>query len=107
MIPGQIEEVIKLKENVSQIITEIQKTINEENFINTNKLIAFQQEIIKQIEVYRKNQVKRIKRNEVGTKNSMLYFNILNETKNLLLNAINLLKSFRDFVHFTNNNNTK
>ena len=107
LIPGQIEEVIKLKENVSQIITEIQKTINEENFINTNKLIAFQQEIIKQIEVYRKNQVKRIKRNEVGTKNSMLYFNILNETKNLLLNAINLLKSFRDFVHFTNNNNTK
>ncbi|MCK5839832.1 MAG: inorganic phosphate transporter [Bacteroidales bacterium] len=107
LIPEQIEEAVKLKMNVSQIITEIQKTIIEEKFINTNKLIAFQHEIIKQIEVYRKNQVKRIKRNEVGTKNSMLYFNILNETKNLLLNAINLLKSFRDFVRFSNNNNSK
>ncbi len=45
-----------------------------------------------------KKQIKRIKANEAGTRNSVLYLGILNETKNFLLDTINLLKSHRDFI---------
>ena len=44
----------------------------------------------------------RIKENEIGTRNSMLVFNILEEYKNIILNIVNLLKSQRDFINFVN-----
>jgi hypothetical protein len=46
-------------------------------------------------------QIKRIKAREVNTRNSVLFFNIITETKNMLLHAINLIKSHRDFIIVT------
>jgi hypothetical protein len=46
-------------------------------------------------------QIKRIKAREVNTRNSVLFFNTISETKNMLLHAINLMKSHRDFISVT------
>jgi len=45
-----------------------------------------------------------IKREEAGTKNSLLFLNTLTESKNLILNSINILKAQRDFVNYSKNN---
>ena len=45
----------------------------------------------------RKAQIKRIKKGESGTKASMLFLNILNESKGLVLHAGNSVKAYRDF----------
>ena len=66
-----------------------------------------QQNIQRIIEETRKKQVKRIKNSETGTRNSILYLNILAEMKNLTLYTLNLLKSSRDFeqaAHTVNKN---
>ena len=47
------------------------------------------------------NIEKRIKNQEVGTRNSMLYTYLLAETRNMLLNAVNMVKSQRDFVKYS------
>ncbi|PVX51917.1 phosphate transporter family protein [Balneicella halophila] len=56
-----------------------------------------QEKILAYLTQIRKKQIKRIKKNIVGTRNSMLYLSILNETKNLVLQTGNVVKSLRDF----------
>jgi Na+/phosphate symporter len=67
-----------------------------------NQVLEKQEELLKLIEWYRKTQMKRLKHEEVGSKNSMLYLGLLHETKNLLLHIVNLTKAQRDFVENAN-----
>lgn len=46
----------------------------------------------------RKNLIKSIKKNEIGTKNSMLVMTILGETRNILIYTSNLMKIQNDFT---------
>jgi hypothetical protein len=46
----------------------------------------------------KKKQIKFIKAEMVGTRNTLLYLNLLSETKNLVLYALNMVKSHRDFM---------
>ena len=98
LIEVQIQELSSLQNEVDLLLTGIRDLIIGGNYSNVDDLINKQQEILDQLSVIKKKQIKRIKHVEVGTKNSMLYFTITNETKNLILNAINLLKSERDFT---------
>ena len=70
-------------------------------------MIEEQQKLLVFLDTIRKNQIKRIRANEVGTRNSMLYLNLLAETKNLLLQLINMEKAQRDFSEFITNNSKR
>lgn len=59
--------------------------------IKQNFLLGFLEEL-------RKNQIKRIQKGEGRTRISIVFLDLLAETKNLLLYSINLLKSHRDFI---------
>lgn len=97
---AQVKELKKLQTDLNILLTDIRNIVISNEFKKITVLISKQQEIIDHLELIKKNQIKRIKREEVGTKNSLLFFTITNETKNLALNAINLLKSERDFSLF-------
>lgn len=107
LIDVQIEELLLLKEKVNEILMTIQAVILKKEYQNIDQIIIMQHELIEVIASKNKKQIKRIKRMEVGTKNSLLYLAILSETKNLLLNAINLLKSQRDFTKYHEKKNLK
>jgi hypothetical protein len=68
-------------------------------------IIGKQQRLLDQINKIRKNQLKRIKTHELQTRRSLLFLDLLAETKNLLLYSINLLKSQRDFILEINKTN--
>ena len=61
------------------------------------------QKILDLIAKMRKKMVKLLKKAEAGTKISIVYFNTLSETKNLMLHTINIVKAQRDFFHARNN----
>jgi len=107
LIDVQIEELMLLKEKVNELLMTIQAVILKKEYQNIDQIIIMQHELIEIIASKNKKQIKRIKRMEVGTKNSLLYLAILSETKNLLLNAINLLKSQRDFTKYHEKKNLK
>jgi hypothetical protein len=46
----------------------------------------------------RKNQIKRIKNHEIGTRNSMLYLSHLAELRNLLMFNTRLVTVFNDLI---------
>jgi phosphate/sulfate permease len=98
----QIEELNKLKDLLQNLLDEILDIINNNHFDDIEKALEYQQNILIAINKFRKNQVKRIKDSDSSTKNSLLYLGILNETKNMVLHIVNLLKSQRDFIIYQN-----
>jgi phosphate/sulfate permease len=97
LIPVQIEELSRLNGEVSLLFGEVTHMLTKKNYEDFDLLVNRQQNIHRIVEEARKKQVKRIKNSETGTRNSILYLNILAEVKNLTLFILNLLKSSRDF----------
>ncbi len=99
LIPEQINELKHLSEHMETILKITLQSIIKEDFSSQPKLLEEQAKGLRHIEAYRKNQIRRIKKKQVGTRNSILYLNLLDESKNLFLQAINLFKAQRDFVN--------
>lgn len=98
LLQEQIEEFVLLAEKKSELTEMVIKAITEKNFDNFDEISEKQDEILDMIQSLHKSQVKRIKHGKVGTRNSMLYFNIMAETKNIVLYTVSLAKSHRDFL---------
>lgn len=87
-----------MNEEINSLLNDIVTTFRKQNFKDINKLILHQRAILDLIAKIKKRQLKLIKDEIIGTRNAMLYLNLLSESKNLVLYAINLLKSHRDFI---------
>ena len=107
LLKAQIEELDDLNKGIKELFEAIIDTIEKNNYSNIPELIEQQQDILDKLKSGRKKQIKRIKNNEAGTRNSILYLGILNEIKNFLLQSINLVKAQRDFVEYQMNNKVK
>ena len=75
-------------------------SIESNDFRTQTEILNIQKECLKEINAAMKKQIKRVKIGHVGTRNTMLFLNILHESKNLALQAVNLFKSQRDFTEF-------
>jgi Na+/phosphate symporter len=98
LLPEQIKELSLLSEQKSELTQMIITAISSKDFGNFDQITHKQEEVLELIQQLHKSQVKRIKTGDVGTRNSMLYFNILAESKNIVLYMVNLAKSHRDFI---------
>ena len=87
-----------LKDGIASLYSDIIRKIQSKKYDDLEQIIQKQQELLELIAEVRKNQIKRIKEKELHTRASLLFLDILAETKNLLLYSINLLKSQRDFI---------
>jgi len=76
------------------------KNMEMNEFKDEQLLFQKQKVLLDSIEKMNKSLIKHLKKGEVGTKSSILYLNILNETKNMALQAGNVYKSQRDFVDY-------
>ena len=93
-----MNSILKLSEDISDIFNHVIQTIKSDRYEDIDEVVNKQQVILSEIKKLRKKQIKLIRTNEVKTRTSALFFELLNETKNLLLFLINILKAHRDFV---------
>ena len=107
ILPQQAEELVDVSIKVNAFSKLLFDIIQQRKFDKMDSAIEQQGEILKLIQNIRKSQIKRIKNKEVGTRNSMLYLNILEETRNMLLYEVNMLKAQRDFVKYSIDNKLK
>ena len=98
LIPEQIAEIEKVSADVHSLFKKALPLIQEHNLDNVDESIIMQQDLLVYIAQINKVQLKRIKNGVSGTKNGILYFGILTETKNLLLHTVNLVKAKRDLI---------
>jgi len=98
LVHEQVKDLHELNEFVSTFYEEVQNITKKQKFENLDNLIAQQQSILNLIARIKKKQIRFIKAEQVGTRNTLLYLNLLSESKNLVLYTVNMVKSHRDFV---------
>lgn len=102
LIETQIVELRTLHEMLSNMLDKIIEDMETANYGSQAEIQKLSQDYLQTIVKANKTQIKRLKNGVVGTKNSMLYLNILSESKQLVLQAVNLYKSHRDFISYKN-----
>jgi phosphate/sulfate permease len=98
MTHSQRDDLQELLEEVTGYFNHIIHMEKEQNFDHLNEMISKQSFLIGFQDSLRRNQIKRIQMGEGRTRVSILFMDVLAETKNVLLYSINLLKAHRDFV---------
>lgn len=97
----QVDELRELGALIEELYEDVKiVAANTPNELDDSELEIVQdrqQKVLKYLAQIRKKQIKRIKKNDVGTRNSILFLSILNETKSLVLQTGNVVKSLRDF----------
>ena len=89
-------------EDLSKKVTNMYKTfidmMERNDYSGFATIINIRDEIIEQCAKLTKKQIRRVKDKESGTRNSILFMNILNETKTIVLQSVNLMKSQRNMI---------
>ncbi|MDD2412484.1 MAG: inorganic phosphate transporter [Bacteroidales bacterium] len=101
LVEAQKEELKQIIALNSEIFNQVIHMVKEMKYDEIAHIISDIEVLIRKIEGYKKAQIKRIKKREVNTRNSILYLGLMQESKNLLMFVINLIKAQRDFVIFT------
>ncbi|HZK06633.1 MAG TPA: inorganic phosphate transporter [Bacteroidales bacterium] len=99
----QAEEMLQLAKGITKMYRDIIKSIDSGNYVGLDNILLLQQKLLDLINEIRINQVKRIRTDDKHPRTSLLFLDVLAETKNMLLYSINLLKSQRDFINEINN----
>ena len=98
IISSQATELTQITEEFAGFAKLMVETLSSNNDEKLEFLNAEQIRIIGMIREARKNLIKAIKKNDVGTKNSMLLLSILSEARNILIYSINMMKIQNDFT---------
>jgi Na+/phosphate symporter len=102
MSAQQRVDMEKLYKGFMAFVSKTGKLIDKNDYSSISAVESDQQEIFDMINKLKKNQIKLLKKAGPGTKISLLYMDILSETKNLVSYTVNVLKSARDFEDFNN-----
>ncbi|MDR2038232.1 MAG: inorganic phosphate transporter [Bacteroidales bacterium] len=96
-IPVQMKELTELNDEMAIFFNMILHVLKNRRYDDLEDIRKKKVVILNLIDNLQKKQLKRIKKQEVSTRNSVLYLNILTETKNIVLFAVSLVKSNRNF----------
>ena len=102
LLKEQIEELRELHEIHSRLLNEIIKSLETCDFGTQEDILMISQSYLDNIARINKKQFKRLKNAKAGTKNSILFLNLISESKQMILQAVNLYKSHRDFINYKN-----
>lgn len=100
-IPEQVEELKDIVTFKDTFFNYVLHSVKDENFEELDNIINERDKILDGLSKLEKNQIKRIKRKDVNTRNSQLFFKMISEMEHLLLHTVNLVKSHRDFITYT------
>lgn len=89
----QIMDLKLVNDGVDNIFSKINSMLREKNFSDLDEVLTMRDSLFGVIAQAIKNQIYRLKEGNMSTKASMLYLNILNETKTMVLQSRNLIKS--------------
>lgn len=95
------EQIVDLKEvndEVEEIFSSINTMLRSRDFSNMSSILEKRDRLFDKIDDIMKSQLRRMRTEHMSTSASILYFNILNETKTMVLQSRNIMKSLEHFV---------
>ena len=100
-VDTQLEEMTQLISYVDEFFNLSLHLVKDDKYESFEEILNQKESLTDKLNDLEKKQIKRIKNKDVSTRNSLLFFNVIKETKNLILHSINLIKSQRDFVEIS------
>ena len=98
MSEEQVEDLLMINKEVAKIYASINNMLKTNEFGDLDEVLTMRDNLFEMIADAIKNQLRRIKTKSTSTKASMLYLNILSETKTMVLQSRNLIKSQKYFI---------
>ena len=91
----QIQDLKLILDTVNRIYTEFLEMLESKDYSNFEELMKKREKLNSVYASSTKHQIQRVKANQSGTRSSILFLNIVTETKTLILQSRNLMKSQR------------
>ena len=98
LLPIQIEELRAIQSELKEYNSSAINVFRDLSADKAEKQLDKLGSLVKKIRSTRKNQIKRIKNHEIGTRNSQLFLHHLGEYRNLILFSHRIVKVFHDLV---------
>ena len=98
----QAKDLMSINDDVETIYRRINQMLREGDFSEIETVLTLRDQLFESIAEAIKSELTRINEARSNTKASMLYLTILNETKNMVLQSRNLLKSQQYFLRHRN-----
>ena len=98
----QVKDLMDINDDVESIYRRINQMLREGDFADIETVLSLRDMLFESIAEAIKSELTRINEARSNTKASMLYLTILNETKNMVLQSRNLLKSQQYFLKHRN-----
>ncbi|MDR1197743.1 MAG: inorganic phosphate transporter [Prevotellaceae bacterium] len=94
----QVVALMNINNSVETIYRKINEMAHTKNFTELDSVLEMRDDLFAVIADAVKDELKRVQAGKSKTKTSMLYLTVLNETKTLVLQSRNLLKSQKYFL---------
>ena len=104
---AQVTDLEVMNKAVSEVNTGIVDMLRTSDFRNFEMILAKRDNIFDLFVENIKSQIKRVKAKESTTRNSMLFINIVGETKTMVLQSRNMMKAQRLFLGFEKDGSKK
>ena len=96
----QVSDLEAINKAVSEVYSGIVNMIRTANFDDFDRILDMRDGMFDLFVEYTKSQIRRVKNKESSTRNSILYLNIMSETKAMILQSRNLMKAQRLFMGY-------
>ena len=91
---NQIKDLKETDTYIDEVFTEVQAIFDTKDYTKLAAVILRKQELLSKLDEKIQRQIERTRDDESSPKNTALYFNLLLETKDLLLATMNLLEIY-------------
>ena len=95
----QVYDLKRINDRVEEIFGEINNMLRTRSFDTMDKILNMRDEMFDLIDEVMQNQLRRLRDTGGSSSANMLFFNILTETKTMVLHSRNIMKSLEHFVH--------
>ena len=95
----QVYDLKRINDRVEEIFGEINNMLRTRTFDQMDNVLNMRDEMFDLIDEVMQNQLRRLRDNGGSSSANMLFFNILTETKTIVLHSRNIMKSLEHFVH--------
>ena len=95
----QVYDLKRINDRVEEIFGEINDMLRSRSFDNMESILNKRDEMFDLIDEVMQNQLRRLRDTGGSSSANMLFFNILTETKTMILHSRNIMKSLEHFVH--------
>ena len=95
----QVYDLKRINDHVEEIFGEINTMLRTRSFDSMEVVLTKRDEMFDLIDEVMQNQLRRLRDTGGSSSANMLFFNILTETKTMILHSRNIMKSLEHFIH--------